>query len=210
MVFKPNVLSYDDLRQEAEAFVSQYHDERTLPVPIEEIVEFDFEIEIVPILGLQAEIGVAAFLSSNLKVIYVDEDVILGNPERYRFSLAHELAHFWLHEDLYRESKIASVADWRRVQDGLGAAYKWFEIQANSFAGLVLVPAANLRHEFRQAAHEAATAGVVLERLVRFPARQHLIRGLAKTFAVSEQTMEIRLEKDGHLPSLDDPTGRAR
>jgi Zn-dependent peptidase ImmA (M78 family) len=200
--FRPPVLSYDDIRKRAEEFLEEYHEERTLPVPLEEIVEFDFEIEIVPILGLQRELRVAAFLASDMKRIYVDEEVITGNPERYRFSLAHEVAHFWLHDSLYEQVKIESVADWRRVQSDLGADYSWFEFQANAFAGLVLVPEEILRHEFRQAAHEAASAGVPTERLVLFPARQHLIRRLATRFAVNEQVMEIRLEKDGHLPPL--------
>jgi len=128
--------------------------------------------------------------------------VIEHNPERYRFSLAHELAHYWLHEDLYRTNKIQSVADWRRIQDGLGKDYNWFEFQANSFAGLVLVPPANLKQEFRQAVHQANAAGVPADRLVRYPARQHLIRALAAKFAVNEQVMEIRLDKDGLLPPL--------
>lgn len=33
MVFRPAVLSYDDIRKLAEQFLVEFHDERTLPVP---------------------------------------------------------------------------------------------------------------------------------------------------------------------------------
>lgn len=203
MSFRPQVLSYENLRDEAEGFIRDYHDERTLPVPIEAIVEFDFELEIVPMLGLKQALGVDAFLTGSLERIFVDEEVMRDIPVRYRFSLAHELAHYLLHQDLYRQNKIESVADWRRIQQTIGEDdYGWFEYQANSFAGLVLMPSPELRHEFNQAARRAAEAGVPAARLVAYPARQHLIANLAKRFVVSEQALERRLELDHLLPKL--------
>ena len=62
-----------------------------MPTPIEEIVEFDFDMDIIPILGLKAEVGVDAFLASDLHSISVDEDVMMHFKFRFRFSLAHEL-----------------------------------------------------------------------------------------------------------------------
>lgn len=47
MVFRPAVLSYEDLRRHAEEFLAEFHEEHTLPVPIEEIVEFYFQLEII-------------------------------------------------------------------------------------------------------------------------------------------------------------------
>lgn len=91
MPFRPEHLSQKDVRQEAEDFLAAYHEERTLSIPIEEIAEFDFEIEIVPMLGLQQELRVDAFLTSDLERIFVDEEVMRDSPVRYRFSLAHEL-----------------------------------------------------------------------------------------------------------------------
>jgi hypothetical protein len=44
VVYRPAILSYDDLRRRAEEFLEEFHGERSLPVPIEEIVEFDFEL----------------------------------------------------------------------------------------------------------------------------------------------------------------------
>lgn len=71
-----------------------------IPVPIEEIVEFEFSMDVIPIDGLKAELGIDAFLTNDLEWIYVDQYVLLHAPTRYRFSLAHEVAHFWLHDEL--------------------------------------------------------------------------------------------------------------
>jgi hypothetical protein len=91
----------------------------TLPVPIEEIVEFGFELEVVPIDGILDDLEVDAFLTSDLKRVYVDAFVLQHRRRRYRFSLAHELAHHELHRRLYEESRVASVRDWRAVQDAI-------------------------------------------------------------------------------------------
>ena len=100
MVFRPAVLSYEDLRQHAEEFLAEFHEERTLPVPIEEIVEFDFQLEIIPIEGIFDELRVDAFLTSDLNRIYVDHFAMQHRRRRYRFSLAHEIGHYELHKRL--------------------------------------------------------------------------------------------------------------
>ena len=38
--FKAPYYSYDDLRRKADEFLAKYHSAGTIPVPIEEIVEF--------------------------------------------------------------------------------------------------------------------------------------------------------------------------
>ena len=67
--------SYEDLRKKADEFLRTYNHSGTIPVPIEEIVEFEFNINIVPVLALQREFEVNGFTSSDLKNIYVDEYV---------------------------------------------------------------------------------------------------------------------------------------
>lgn len=104
MAFSPRHLTYDELRGEAEEFLDEYHVDRTVPTPIEQIVEFDLGMEVIPIDGLKADIKVDAFLTSDLKRIFVDEWVMVNAPARYRFSLAHEVSHHWLHDELYQDS----------------------------------------------------------------------------------------------------------
>lgn len=120
MTFSPRVLSYEDVRREAEEFLGEYHRSLSIPTPIEEIVEFDLGIDVIPIVGLKDEIKVDAFLASDLSAIFMDE----------------------------------------------------------------------------------YTLQFIQSRLFEHPQRQRLIERLASEFRVSEQTMEIRLEKDALIPAL--------
>jgi len=43
--FEPPILSYADVRQYAEDFLDEYQSKRSIPTPIEEIIEFDFEMD---------------------------------------------------------------------------------------------------------------------------------------------------------------------
>lgn len=47
------IRSYEDLRKKADEFLRTYNPSGTIPVPIEEIVEFEFNINIGPALGLR-------------------------------------------------------------------------------------------------------------------------------------------------------------
>jgi len=202
LAYDPPVLSYEEIRNHAEEFLDEFHKDQSIPTPIEVIVEFDFEMEVIPIPGLREELGVDAFLASDLSSISVDEDVMMHVQVRYRFSLAHELGHHWIHDDLYQAVEIKSVADWRKVLDEIGDQYFFFEYQANSFAGLVLVPSEALKARFTRRLEQAKASGLKHSDVFRHPLRQRLIEGLAAEFEVSEQTMTIRLEKDGLLPPL--------
>lgn len=67
------VLSYENIRVHARKFLSKYHPSQKVPVPIEEIIEISFKIDIIPIPGLQQVLEIDGFISSNLKEISVDE-----------------------------------------------------------------------------------------------------------------------------------------
>ncbi len=53
-----------------------------------------FELEIIPIDGIFDELRVDAFLTSDLKRIYVDQFAMQHRRRRYRFSLRHEVSAF--------------------------------------------------------------------------------------------------------------------
>ena len=68
------------MRKKADDFLLTHNPSATIPVPIEEIVEFEFNINIVPVLALQREFEVEGFTSSDLKNIYlVDAWVLFDN-----------------------------------------------------------------------------------------------------------------------------------
>ena len=126
----------------------------------------------------------------------MDLYVFESRPARYRFTLAHEVAHVVLHGDSLKQVMPATVPDWKQfVRDLPEADREWLEYQAYAFAGLVLVPQAPLLREYRAALRRADEAGINLE---QFPevAKQYMATSIAKTFEVSATVIEKRLAKD--------------
>ena len=162
VVIRAPFLQYDDLRNQASQFLSEHHPDQSIPVPIEEIVEFGFKMDIVPIPGLQEHFDIVAFISKDLTEIRVDEFVMGYRQNRYRFSLAHELAHRVLHKDIFSEVEFTDIAGWKAAMtDSIPEKeYGLLEWHANCFAGLVLVPPAQLRDALTEAMEMAAQNGI--------------------------------------------------
>ncbi len=190
------LFSYEDLRQQAHEFLAKYHPKGTIPVPIEEIVEFQFDIDIVPMPGLQTAFDVVSFLTSNLREIHVDEFVYRNRPGRYRFSLAHEIGHCVLHRDLYQQFRFSNISQWKEF---LGTSsereYRFLEWHANTFAGLVLVPHDHLLAEAGKCVELIKSSDLDLARNWDYAWTQ-IAASLADPFEVSTQVIERRLEKE--------------
>ena len=192
----PSFLSYEDLRRRARDFLHTYHPPGTIPVPIEEIVEFSYEIDIIPVPGLHEAFEVDGFISSNLKAITVDSFVFERRPGRYRFTLAHELAHAVLHRRIYLAHRFRTVDQWKHFQREMDEEdRRWLEWQAYSLAGLVLVPPDSLRDQYRKAVRAARNVGLAIQKVGEV-ARPFIADHLAKRFVVSPQVIEKRLDKD--------------
>ncbi len=193
-------LSYEDIRQRADQFLASYHPERSTPIPIEEIVEFQLGIHIYTIYGLKrllAEAEIEGFLSSNFDEIGIDEEVYKGADTRYRFTLAHEVGHLILHQEMYSKYEINNLADRLKfVTEIPEEPYFWFEWQAKSFAGLVLVPGDRLEEVVAENIELVRESGIHLEG----PDDSkwgYLFEGIKKPFNVSSQVIDIRMSKDG-------------
>ncbi len=149
--FRPNKLSGDFIRDKADSFRRKYINPPTLvPVPIEEIIEFDLKITPWPKNGLLQKIDIDGFLSNDLKYIFIDED-IYNDPRqenRLRFTLAHEVGHFILHRKEIQACKFRSENDWIHFREEIQEEdLLWFEQQAYEFAGRLLVPVSLLKKE---------------------------------------------------------------
>jgi len=190
------VLSYGNLRQRADDFLRTYHQTLAIPVPIEEIVEFSFGIDIIPLPGLHRAFDVDGFISSDLRSITVDAFVYEERPGRYRFTLAHELAHAVLHRRIYEEHRFQRAEEWKSFQRDLDEESRtWLEWQAYAWAGLVLVPAGPLRSEYGEAVKMAAQRGVSIRKAGE-AARMYVAGWLAERFTVSPMVVEKRLRYD--------------
>lgn len=148
---KPRRLPWDEIRERAELFRKTYvHPLNKIPVPIEELVEFDLEIAPWPIPNLLEKIDIDGFLSNDFKNIFVDKDIYMDRrwENRLRFTFAHEVGHYVLHKEEIQRCQFRTVEDWIHFREDMSEDdLFWFEQQAYEFAGRLLVPKQRLIKE---------------------------------------------------------------
>ncbi len=112
------------------------------------------------------------------------EVVIAVNPahhtNRQRFTIAHELGHYFLHENLEKHVDQIRVA-WRDAESS--KAVNWTEIQANRFAAELLMPTRFILRD--------------LDSLESIGA--HTVALLASKYVASPDAMKIRLSQLGMI-----------
>ncbi|MFZ0964792.1 MAG: ImmA/IrrE family metallo-endopeptidase [Terriglobia bacterium] len=164
-----------------------------MPTPIEEIAEIKCGLEICVLPGLRDLYEIDGFISSDLTCITVDQFVLERWLNRYRFTLAHELGHFYMHRDIHSELKFGALNDWKQFQRDVDEAdYNWLEYQAYAFAGLLLVPTAPLKAQFQLAA--AAAEHIGFSRQDEPEAfLKYVTEGLREVFQVSDAVVAKRL-----------------
>ena len=195
MGFKAPFLSKEDLARKAEQFLTDHHPSRTVPVPIEQIVEAKFNLDIVPVPGLQDSFDVVAYITKDRTEIRVDQYVLEHRENRYRFSLAHELGHVVLHPELFEFLNFGDIAAWKQaMRESIPEKeYRYLEWHANEFAGAVLVPSAELITAFGKWRQKVAELGLVLEEQAD-GVRDTIEEYVAKEFMVSPAVIHRRLE----------------
>jgi Zn-dependent peptidase ImmA (M78 family) len=148
---------------------------RKPPVPVERIVKK---------LGLSLVALPAGDEISGAIIRKGDSVVIAVNPlhhvHRRRFTIAHELGHYFLHEGLLEEHVDQNLRiAWRNADSS--KAVNWLEIQANRFAAELLMPTDLLTRD--------------LDSLRRIEKRTVAL--LATAYKVSPAAMKIRLTNLG-------------
>ncbi|MGM0486693.1 MAG: ImmA/IrrE family metallo-endopeptidase [Planctomycetota bacterium] len=195
--FKAPYISKGELVKQAESFLQEHHPSRDLPIPIENIVEFRFNLDIVPVPGLH-NYDIVAYITHDQKEIRVDQYVLESRTNRYRFSLAHELGHLILHPELFEYLKFRDAAEWKNVMTTSipEKEYRYLEFHANFFAGLVLVPQNELSYVLEKCRAKAAHYGLDLED--QYDGGWEAIEEyIGREFLVSSAVIHRRLEYDG-------------
>jgi Zn-dependent peptidase ImmA (M78 family) len=188
------VLSYEQIRERADDFLKAYNPQIKIPVPIEEIAEFSLDINIIPVPGLQKLIDCDGFISSDFSSITVDQFVLEERETRYRFTVAHEIGHLWLHKGVFEKFAFDSIDEWKEFQTNIDEeTYGWLEWQAYAFGGLVLVPREPLAS--RRAFHAQRVSSVGLSPMTD-AAQLQINKALAREFCVSTAVIEKRVMKD--------------
>ena len=187
-----------EIRAAAAGFLATHHPSGAIPVPIEEIVEFSLGLEIMPIPGLTRAHAIDAYLSADRRSICVDDGLMMRQVNRYRFSLAHEVGHLLMHADVF--GNIASEAQWIEFHARLSdSALKSAEIQADIFAGLVLVPPSTLARVAAEEFHRVRE--VVISQVPGIEVTSDTCWGViseqvARRYEVSGGCAERRLRRD--------------
>ena len=193
----------EHIARTAAALLASHGKGDSLPIPVEEVAEFDCGMEIIPHPGLR-DIDVESFMAWPARRIWVDQHVLEHGLARYRFILAHELGHAALHEGVYAAHSIDGVGSLVRFWDDSDPnALSRLEIQADMFAGLLLVPPAHLRAQFskhveevRPMIDEARSLGRGRDEYLGY-AVGAVIERLRPVFLVSRGCLDRRIKKAG-------------
>ncbi|MBX3512016.1 MAG: ImmA/IrrE family metallo-endopeptidase [Xanthobacteraceae bacterium] len=152
------------------------HQVKSAPVPVEKIAKaLGVRVQYAPLDG---DLSGMAFIKDSVPIAGINS---LHNPNRQRFTLAHELAHIRLHREELEKQVHIDKGSLRR--DSMSAkGENDLEIEANAFASELLMP-----RELLNAALKGRT--VDLE-------DSKLIESLARHFRVSEAALKFRLQVD--------------
>lgn len=197
-MIEPRRLRKEEIWEEAENFRKLYVKPLDLiPVPIEEILEIDLRISVLPKYGLKASADIDGFISNDLKTIYIDAGMYSDSryDRRIRFTYAHEIGHFVLHRAEIRECKFESETDWIKFRERLPEDYlSWFEWQAYEFAGRLLVPKNalldkidHLRPKIRQYLKIHDNEDILID---------YISRALCGDFDVSAEVIQRRIKQE--------------
>ena len=188
----------------AEEIRAKYWPEGNLPVNMEEIIEIRLGLNIEPNHGLFRLIDMDAYLKMDLSGIVIDNDCYMNEKfsNRLRFSLAHELGHYFLHRGIYSKLTFNSSEEWKDfVINSPENEYANFEWQANEFAGRFLVPLDVLKAKIAEVSESLKKIKNIKSYLAEDPdaVLSSVSPYIRKPFGVSEEVIERRVKREEKL-----------
>ncbi len=151
--FKAPFFDQQEIWRQADAFRRRVWPSNEIPIGVMEIVEFELDLEIRPISRLREDNDIDALLLGNWKTIVVDQAQYMDDryANRLRFSMAHELGHYVLHQTIFQQIPRGSIQEWIDfMRDMPEKEYSFLEYHAYEFAGRFLVLPEALRRELTQ------------------------------------------------------------
>ena len=137
--------SYSDIQERCDTILNQYHPSFSLPIPIDKIIELKLKINVFPFPNLYRTHRLNGGLSCDRSTIYVDEYQYDTYYEKFRYTIAHELGHFFLHSEMLEQLQFGDIEEfvqWRKNSDPDDIG--WFEKHGDWFAENILVPTKQL------------------------------------------------------------------
>jgi Zn-dependent peptidase ImmA (M78 family) len=168
-----------DIAQKVSDLLEQFGITRP-PVPVEHIPK-KLGLILCP-LPAEDDISGAIIRKDGRTVIAVNP---AHHSNRQRFTIAHELGHYFLHEHLLEHVDQNFRVAWRKANAQSGV--NWSEVEANRFAAELLIPTKFLMHD--------------LDSLDSIDIRTVAV--LANRYGVSKDAMKFRLTNLGILGLAD-------
>lgn len=192
----PN-LSYDGIGHEAAGLLRKYGYEKRVPVPVERLTEIDLGLRLTLIPGLRQQHAINGYVTSDAQEIVLDEHMFSDQAHVARFARAHEIGHVMLHRRLFDRFEFSTVEEYKEVQQAIPVeVHALLELQANTYAGTLLVHADHLRHHVEKAEQHVARAAQHADRY--HDLEEYLIEDyLASVFFVSRDVIHRRLDAEG-------------
>jgi hypothetical protein len=160
------------------------------PIDVFTFLEIDLGLDAIPFDGLAQKYRVEASIKADFSGIYLN---------RLRFTVAHELAHYFLHRDLPQPENFSTLHDFAKWTDSHGGQKYTIEQEANEFAGLLLVPTERLAEYFDEFAREAEN--LLPNFVASGPLRDQFADKVAPRFGVNAQVIAVRLDRDSIWPA---------
>lgn len=186
------------IQQRVDRFCEKFRvDQNLVPLDVELLVEADLHILLRPEHGVKSKGGVEAFLFADRTTMMVDATAFDQNSPRLRFTIAHEIGHYVLHEDVYKHAIFKSITDWLNFFDELPEeTHRRLEWQANEFAGRLLIPRPLLVKQFNEA--KSKLKGTDWEDFDPLPQEvvEAMCQRISKYFGVSDYPVFIRLQDE--------------
>lgn len=198
----------EHIRDKIRELRSQYEtlSEDSLPIDVFTFMEIDLRLNPIPFPSLYNKFRIDAALTSDFESIYLDAeqyDLMESGPiwrqHRLRFTVAHELAHFFLHREEFQNQNLASKEGFVQWTTTNGGNKFRIEQEANEFAGRLLVPENRLAEKFDEFAGQAEK--VIPDFMQNGQLRDQFSQRISSVFAVNAQVIAVRLERDGIWPS---------
>lgn len=194
--------------QKIEALREEYDllkQDRT-PIDVFTFLEIDLRLDPISFDSLTAKYRIEAAIKADFTGIYLDAEqyrLMERGPDwklnRLRFTVAHELAHFFLHRDLPQKENFTSLPDFARWSEDYGGRKYTVEQEANEFAGRLLVPELRLRAYYDEFAPEI---GKLIPNFTQSgPLRDNFAEKTAPHFGVNAQVIAVRLDRDMIWPA---------
>lgn len=195
---RPNLpyLTYSDVGERAQSFLSQYHPSLELPIPIEKIVDVDMGLNVFPYPRLYKDFGINGFLSRDRTTINVDEFQYDHLHEKFRFTLTHELGHYILHRSIYENLTFETPDEYIAWSLSIPPEeMSWFETHGDWFAEQVLVPTSRLEEICIRVVEKHQDK---LSKLTKIPEDfwSYASNEIAKDFEVNPPPVAIRIARE--------------